>query len=263
MVWNLSASRKQMGHWYDTERVSEEYFLEFLKNAFIKDMMTGSNEDIFTKFSSDLTKNKIVFTDHEQIDLVRRIANIKTSWESLPQSEITREWEKDQIELALKSLWLNGSRSASEAFKLDMMGSKPKPKSFLAMMDWIVDYHAQVVEWHRRGARYHPNSYPQSSSSSSNPSLDSKYEGSKRKRVSGPFDAEKSKRQSNTSSRRECWTCGRTHAGECRHASSRWANHEKKPWAVSEQGKFWKSKGFEACPSTENPIPKQEKGREK
>ena len=60
LVWNLSDERRLMGQWHDVSQVEEEYFLEFLKNAFIKNRMSAESSDtLFSTFAGNLAKNKI------------------------------------------------------------------------------------------------------------------------------------------------------------------------------------------------------------
>jgi hypothetical protein len=148
LVWNLSEERRQMGPWQDSSKVDEEYFLEFLKNAFIKNkMLAESTDTVFSNFASSLAKNKIKFTLDNRVDLIRKIANLTTAWNNLPQVEITEEWEKAQVETILRQLLLKASKSATDSFRMDMLGSKPKPTKFQEITDMIVKYHNLVMDW--------------------------------------------------------------------------------------------------------------------
>jgi hypothetical protein len=102
-VWNISDERKIMGHWSDTNNVPEEFFLEFLRNTFIKNIMDANSVDTaFAKFSSNLARNKIIL----ELGLLRRVAVLRTAWKNLSKAELTRELEKKQVDLAFNFLWM-------------------------------------------------------------------------------------------------------------------------------------------------------------
>ena len=46
------------------------------------------------------------------------------------------------------------SKSATDEFKVDMFGSRPKPTSFLELLDLLIKYHNQVIDWDQRVLRY-------------------------------------------------------------------------------------------------------------
>lgn len=265
--------------WKDETKVSEENFLNFLIQKFIhtdKDEIQEERKFAFERFSEKLSEPIIIELDNSEV-FIEQFTDLYSKFEELKPLGINREWEIEQIKIALRSISVYGDRELTERWKIRVLGDRVWPNELMNLFHWFKVANTEFMCWKNIIDSFkEPNNYVRyktkingdddlnnsnsniNSNSNSNININTSNFNMKRKKEE---ISEKKKNKSNKfkklrlerGTKSSCWTCGNIHPNqECRLKNASWSNHDQsKWWNISEKGIYWKSKGWNTCPPKE------------
>ena len=104
--WRGSNQEQLFGSdWKDVNKVSEEIFLTFLRQKFVrKEEIQEERKSVFERFSEKLSKPIIIELDNSEL-FVEQYAELHANFEELKHLGIRPEWEKEQVKIALKWIY--------------------------------------------------------------------------------------------------------------------------------------------------------------
>lgn len=248
IMWEREHNGDEDG--WRSPNLTEEDFISFLKRNFIRNGIGLSQDLPLRRFSEELAKSKINITLNNYHQVCEKLAVLRSEWKKLPKEDISKEWEKEQVNLAMKVISYRNNPRATELFYMKMFAGLPKPQQFIDFTRKVIDFHADLTTWYQTLSDLNDGGLENWGEASLSSSTSSK----KRSSESKEAGKQKKSRIIEIGSKEACWSCGRIHEGKaCKLKDAAWANQEPdKWWSISSKGKEWKERGYDVCPFNEN-----------
>jgi hypothetical protein len=228
--------------WMNIQNVPEETFLSFLQETYVKgkDNLDFKHTPI-EKFEEEVARPIQVDTADPEI-FIRRYAELLEEYDKLKENnyQFSDTLEKRLMEIAERSIRVNGSKELAQKWLRRVYGGKERPMKLMEFFQDIKTYNNLCAKYYK----FVLEEFPKHSMQKKRP-LEANKEDSlptsqlKKK----PKCAEKGSREA-------CWICGNPHKGDCRFKGKSWSNQENTHWAASQVGKDYAKVGWRSCPPT-------------
>ena len=233
--------------WLDPNIVTTEELIQWLKQAFLEEEERYSDTlEPLPRFIDNIIGPKVKVDIHVPKVFLKEYGRLNELYKLIPEASLTEVASDTIVKTLKKNIKLVGGHSfrkdAKEKFIADIGQGQSAPKDFGAFCRKVRELNNDYSQAVRKVKRMETK-------------LDSKEtsKSNKSKTTKTSSSSSSSSTKATTDTKEACWICGNLHKGDCTRKTCAWANHEKKPWKDSTQGKKYAAMGWSTCPYVENP----------